>query len=212
MNDMKKSMTQQIIITLIAALVILVAAHLLDRTVYRLIHDVEASGKGFPKMFRGTGYAPFWILVSLALLLIDYPKRITQGLAGFLGRGLTLLAAALLSGGAAEITKLFVRRLRPDEVNWNGVYVFRSFSDHFFRSSNLGIPSSHTAVSFGAAFLLCRMYPRAWPIWLSMGVGCAAQRLLEHAHFFSDVTAAAIIGYFVAWAIWQNRPKGVVLE
>jgi membrane-associated phospholipid phosphatase len=58
-------------------------------------------------------------------------------------------------------------------------------------------------VAFGAAAILARLFPRAKVVWYAAAVGCAVSRLLAHAHFLSDVVAAAIIGVAIAALLWR---------
>ncbi len=185
----------------LAALLALLIAHGLDGYAHQHIYDEKASGKGLPKMFRGSGYLPLWVLVATALILIDSVHIKTQGWGKALKRGLPLLLAAALSGSVTELLKIIVRRMRPPEGAWDGHYLFKPWSEGFFNGSNLGFPSSHTGVAFGAMAMLTILYPRAAAIWLIIGCGCAAQRLLERAHFLSDVTMSAITGFVVAYGV-----------
>jgi membrane-associated phospholipid phosphatase len=102
-----------------------------------------------------------------------------------------------------EILKILIRRLRPGET---GEYVFRSFSERSFSSSGLGMPSSHAVIAFGAAAILSRLFPRAWPIWWLLGWGCALTRVLHGKHFLSDVMLAAIVGWLIAALLWYKWP------
>jgi membrane-associated phospholipid phosphatase len=194
----------------LAAVLALLIAHLLDGAAHQYIHNPKASSKGLPKMFRGAGYLPMWVLVATALILIDSVHIKTQGWSKALNRGLPLLVAAALSGGVTELLKIIVRRLRPPEGSWDGHYLFKPWSEGVFNGSNIGFPSSHTGVAFGAMAMLTIRYPRAMPIWLIIGAGCATQRLLDRAHFLSDVTMSAITGFVVAYGVsrasqWMRR-------
>ena len=93
--------------------------------------------------------------------------------------------------------------MRPPDVG--SAYAFRAFSDHPLSSRGLGFPSSHAVVAFGAAAILSRMFPRARVVWYAAAVGCAVSRLLAHAHYLSDVVAAALIGIAVAALLWRYR-------
>ena len=185
----------------LAAVVALVIAHLLDGTAHHYIHNVKASAKALPKMFRGSGYLPMWVLVATALVLIDSVHVKTQGWGKALNRGLPLLISAALTGGVTELLKITVRRMRPPDGDWDGHYLFKPLSQGLFNGSDIGFPSSHTGVSFGAMAMLTILYPRAAAVWIIIGCGCAAQRLLERAHFLSDVTMSAITGFVVAYGV-----------
>ena len=54
------------------------------------------------------------------------------------------------------------------------------------------------------AFVLCRLWPRAWPVWIGLGVGCALTRVQAHAHFLSDVVTAGVAAWFVVEMSWRK--------
>jgi membrane-associated phospholipid phosphatase len=147
------------------------------------------------RMLRNFGYLPFWLLAAIALALHDRERR--EGWR----RGALLFAAPAVAGIAGELLKITVRRMRPPNVG--SAYSFRAFSDHPFSSRGFGFPSSHVVVAFGAAAILSRMFPRARVVWYAAALGCAVSRLLAHAHYLSDVVAAAIIGIGVAALLWR---------
>jgi len=147
------------------------------------------------RMLRNFGYLPFWLLAAIALALHDRESR------EWWRRGALLLAAPAAAGIVGELLKITVRRMRPPDVG--SAYAFRAFSDHPLSSRGLGFPSSHAVVAFGAAAILSRMFPRARVVWYAAAVGCAASRLLAHAHYLSDVVAAALIGIAVAALLWR---------
>jgi membrane-associated phospholipid phosphatase len=181
-------------------------AHLADLPVAERLHTNSATREDWGRMLRVAGYVPTWILVSIALVLIDADPTRRTGAPGARDRwtrGVLLSLAAAAAGLAAEALKLVVRRGRPVLIDGNASYFFRPFSDGTLDASGLGMPSSHAAVAFGAAFMLCRLHPRAWTVWLALGVGCAATRVLTRAHFVSDVVGAGVLGFVVVWALWR---------
>lgn len=147
------------------------------------------------RMLRNFGYLPFWLLAAIALALHDRDRR------EWWRRGALLLAAPAVAGIVGELLKITVRRMRPPDVG--SAYAFRAFADHPFSSRGLGFPSSHAVVAFGAAAMLSRLFPRGRVVWYAAAVGCAVSRLLAHAHYLSDVVAAAIIGIGVAGLLWR---------
>jgi membrane-associated phospholipid phosphatase len=147
------------------------------------------------RMLRNFGYLPFWLLAAIALALHDRERR------EWWRRGALLLAAPAVAGIVGELLKITVRRMRPPNVG--SAYSFRAFSDHPFSSRGFGFPSSHVVVAFGAAAILSRMFPRARVVWYAAALGCAVSRLLAHAHYLSDVVAAAIIGIGAAALLWR---------
>lgn len=191
-----------------ASAVAIGAAVVLDRPFYRAMEQLGGL-RSVPFdtyiLFRLAGFLPTWILVAAAMVLIDTAKRSAGGLRAVFERGGLLLTSATLSGVLGEVLKVLVRRERPDAHD--GLWVFRAFSERTFDASNLALPSSHAAVAFGAAFMLCRLHPRAAPVWLLLAAGCAATRLVVNSHFLSDVVAAALLGFAVAWSLWLIRAR-----
>lgn len=182
---------------LIVAVLALIASHLLDRFAFDFLRYPEVNSQDWGRLFRVMGFLPTWILAAGALALHD-----RAGAFRFRRANLLFFAAGL-SGLAGEILKLLIRRLRPGET---GEYVFRAFSERTFSSSGLGMPSSHAVIAFGAAAMLSRLFPRAWPIWWLLGWGCALTRVLHGKHFLSDVVLAALVGWLVAALLWSKWP------
>jgi membrane-associated phospholipid phosphatase len=180
------------------AIVAIVLAHVLDGPVFRAIRIERIHDQDLGRMFRVMGFLPLWLFAGAALLLHERPrlKRAWRS------RGGLLIAGATLGGIAAELLKLVVRRLRPGEL---GEYVFRPYTERPFSTGGLGLPSSHALVAFGAAAILSRMFPRAWVVWWLLAWGCAFTRVAAGAHFFSDVVAAAIVGWAIGALVWRWR-------
>lgn len=182
---------------LVVFILAIIAAHLLDPLGFKYLRYPEVNSEDWGRLFRVMGYLPTWLLAAGALALhdIDFAPRYR--------RALLLFFAAGLAGLAGEILKITIRRLRPGET---GEYIFRSFSERPFSSSGLGLPSSHAIIAFGAAAMLSRLFPRAWPIWWLLGWGCALTRVLHGKHFVSDVVLAAIVGWSIAALLWSKWP------
>lgn len=175
------------------AVVVLLLASLLDAPIARAMarHPLGYSFDLYT-LLRLAGYLPLWAVVSLAFAAIDAPS----GWRAAWSRGGVLFLAVTIAGVLAEILKVLVRRERPSTDL--AMYVFRPWRESPFSSSGLGWPSSHTAVAFAAVFMLCRLHPRATPIWLLIGIGCAFSRLSNNLHFLSDVIGGAMVGYIAA--------------
>mgnify|MGYP000305109974 CR=1 FL=1 len=199
-RDQQHRRTRRLALTLAACAVLLLVS-LLDHWAVGFFAsaDSKLKSRDWYQMFRQTGYWPTWILIGLALALFLGSR--SSGKTGWrLGplAGFLLIASAGLSGLAAELLKLFVGRMRPGP--W-GIYEFKPFLSGFINGSNLGMASSHTAVAFGAAFMILRLFPAAAPVALFAATGCALTRLLSGAHFLSDVTVAAMLAYAVSTAL-----------
>jgi membrane-associated phospholipid phosphatase len=177
----------------------LVAATLLDGWAYRVLVVPDVYDHDWGRMLRVVGFLPTWAVVSAALLLCSPEQRPTPDSSR--RRVFLPLIAATLGGIAAEVLKILLRRERPEAHA--GVYVFRSWRDHPLSTSGLALPSSHALVAFAAAAMLTRLYPHARWLWFALAAGCAVTRVLSRAHYLSDVTLSAIIGWGVAAMVWR---------
>jgi membrane-associated phospholipid phosphatase len=178
----------------------LVASLWLDAPIARLVSN-HRFGYSYDlySMFRLAGFIPVWVIVAAAFALIDARRG------GVAARGGLLMGAVLISGGLAELMKIFVRRERPDVAAL--AYVFRPWHEAAWSSSGLGWPSSHSAVAFGAVWTLCRLYPAATPIWLLVGAGCGVSRLVGADHYVSDVVGGALVAWLVVAVLWRWKTR-----
>lgn len=175
------------------AVVLLAAAlavHLLDPWGLSL-HDPDARNHDWHRLLRVCGSLLTWLAAGLALWLHDTHLR----------RAGPLVLSAGLSGLAAEVLKLLIRRGRP-EATFEG-YRFLPWADTGLNTGPLGLPSSHAAVAFGAAWLLLRLSPRGGRVAVALAAGCALTRVIDRAHFISDVTLSAAVAWIVCALVWR---------
>jgi len=191
----ESSASRVLVRNLVIAIVLVGLSLLADGWIAEHVRFGRVYETDWGRMLRNFGYLPFWMLAAIALALHDRESR------EWWRRGALLLAAPAVAGIVGELLKIAVRRMRPPDVG--SAYAFRAFGDHPLSSRGLGFPSSHAVVAFGAAAILSRMFPRAGVVWYAAAVGCAASRLLAHAHYLSDVVAAALIGIAVASLLWR---------
>lgn len=178
------------LIALGISLLAVAVAHLLDETAWRSLRDTRVNERDWGRFLRSMGYLPTWIAIATALWLEDRPWP------GWGWRGGAVLLAPAVGGAVAELLKLCVRRLRPDEGTFG--YTFRAFADETFSTRGLGMPSSHVIVAFAGATAMARLFPRARAVGYVLAVGCAVTRLLTVQHYLSDVVAAAGLGWLIA--------------
>lgn len=153
------------------------------------------------RLLRVLGYAPTWLGVAVALMLVDSGRRFSEaGGSPIWSRGPFLFASAAGAGLLAEGLKLVIRRGRPPDAPPDA-YAWVPFTHGTFDSSELGIPSSHAAVAFGAAFALARLHPRTGWVLLPLAVGCALTRAWTGQHYLSDLAGGALVGWIVPAAI-----------
>jgi len=188
------------------AVVVVAAAHFADEAVWRAVRDPRVNERDWGRFLRSAGYFPLWIALAVALWLHDRPGR------GWGWRGGLLFLAPAAGGIAAELLKLLVRRLRPDETTFG--YLFRSFSQDPFSTRGLGLPSSHVLVAFGGATALARLFPKAWAVGYILAAGCALTRVLTTQHYLSDVVAAAALGWLIGDPLsrWMLGRRGRARE
>jgi|CXWL01.1.fsa_nt_gi membrane-associated phospholipid phosphatase len=179
------------------ALLAIVLAHLGDSYAYQHLTKPGVYDADLGRMLRTVGYLPIWILLAVAVWLHTRDRRTALLIGGI----------PALGGLLAEVFKILLRRERPKLHE--GAYYFRPFSDHFWSTRDIGLPSSHAFVAFSGAWILCRLYPKAWPVWVGLAAGCAWTRVQAEAHFLSDVTVAAVLAYGMVawcWGKWGYRP------
>lgn len=113
----------------------------------------------------------------------------------------SLFFAPMAAGLSCEGVKLMVARERPalgiDSLR-DGWYSFRGLFSGFSDATNLGFPSSHTAVAFAGCMVLGAWMPRARWIFIGLGVGCGLARMVIGAHYATDILVGGAIGW--AWA------------
>jgi membrane-associated phospholipid phosphatase len=174
----------------------LLIALALDLPVLRALAGVTIPENDAYRMFRVMGYLPVWWLVALGLWLAQPAGKRAW-------RGSALLAVMpVLTGLVGEVLKFVFRRVRP-EVGVHG-YQYIPWEELRWSTNGLGLPSSHAIVAFGAAWVLCRLFPRGWPVWFVLATGCAVTRIVSRAHYVSDCFVAAVVSYSVVWLLWQR--------
>jgi membrane-associated phospholipid phosphatase len=183
-------------IALAITLVFLIVPALGDQWAYAHLYIPKVYDHDWAMALRAPGTLYVWIPVVLILWLV---QRVNDASLAKRNAYL-LLGAPVLAGALCEVMKLVIRRVRPEPSA--GEWMFRSWSDHPFSSAGLATPSSHTMVAFGAATMLARMYPRARWVFYVIAWGCGTTRVLSRAHFLSDVTFGALLGWAVGWGIW----------
>lgn len=176
----------------LAAVLAIVAAHLGDRWAYAHVVSRGIYDHDTGRMLRTIGYLPFWLIAGLALGLESRDAR----------RGWLLALTPGVAGLLDEVLKILSQRERP--ALHDGAYFFRPFTGRWWHTSDVGLPSSHAIVAFSAAWILCRLYPRASVVWLGLATGCAISRVAAQAHFLSDVTVAAVVGMLVSEWAWRK--------
>jgi membrane-associated phospholipid phosphatase len=198
-----------------AWLVLLACAFLVDQAAEHWLmnhhfHSTKAA------VFRDTPWADaiksfgsYYMVVALAAALV---------LAGLLTRR---QACILLLCGATAITTEALKWVagRPRPYKYGAIVSdpmeFVPFSTHQLGNS---FPSGHAMVAFATAACLARYYPRWSPLFYAVAILVAIERVLEVAHYVSDVVAGAGIGIILSqtcmWVLsrWLPGPQPAILK
>ena len=197
-NHARRPLAVRAATALVITLGVLLIPALADQWVFVHWYNPNVYGTEWGRLLRVMGWWPTWLIAAAAVFLqrrgVD-PVRAKRD-------AWLLLGSPAVAGVLCEVLKLVIRRERPGL--WNGASVFRAFSEHPWSTAGLATPSSHTMVAFGALTLMARLYPRARWIWYALAWGCGLTRILDHAHFVSDVTFGALLGWAVAWGLWMR--------
>ena len=183
-------------IAILVTLAFLLVPASLDHWTYVHVYQRDLYDRDWARMLRLVGWWPTWALAALALWL--HRRAAHAALAR--RQALLLAGSVAVSGLLCEVLKLLIRRERPDVDAGN--WVFRAWSEHAFSTAGLATPSSHTMVAFATAAMAARLFPRLRWLLYALACGCAATRVLAHAHFLSDVTFGAVLGWAVGWSMW----------
>lgn len=129
--------------------------------------------------------------------------------------------SAAIGGGAALFFKLLLHRQRPNEGLESNPTIFKGPS---FHSTNLSFPSGHTTTAFAVASALSTYYrdkKEVGVILYTLAGVTAWSRIHDNEHWFSDVMAGAVLGYFVGrtvarpevyrWSVLPNSAGGISL-
>lgn len=118
-----------------------------------------------------------------------------------------VFAGATAAGLAADVAKLMVARTRPRVFNFESGSLWDGFTGWFpFGAGGAAaqsLPSGHTASAFGFAVMMIWAFPQGRPAFLVLAVLTALQRVLDGAHFASDVCMGAALGWTVGLMFTQ---------
>lgn len=150
----------------------------------------------------------YWFTLCIAALLLIFHQQRWRAPA------LPLIAGAL-GGLLYSLLKWTVGRHRPDKMI--APFAFHPFIGGFrglWNEHDLSFPSGHATLAFATAASLAILLPRWRPMWFLLAATVAAERVLENAHYLSDVVAGAGIGVCMALLSRRmmqcalSKPKG----
>ncbi len=152
---------------------------------------------------------PFWELcrclfaqawggaIAYAAILLLHPKGRLYAQVGLVA----VLAAALVASGGQRI----IGRVRPNQVPTHGAF-FRPF-EGLAHSEPTCFPSGEATMAFALAGVLVRLFPRWRAVFYAGAALGAGARLVNGAHFLSDVAAGALLGSLAAWVVMRWAAK-----
>jgi membrane-associated phospholipid phosphatase len=149
---------------------------------------------GYLNTFEPFGHGLGVVLVLLALHQLDPGRRWAIP---------RVLACALAAGGVADVLKMLLLRIRPNDlpVDFHGA-VWATFGQWLpLWSGNSGsqsFPSAHTATAVGLAAALIWLYPNGRLLFALLATLVGCQRIVSGAHYPSDVLIGAAAGCLAA--------------
>ncbi|MBX9742021.1 MAG: phosphatase PAP2 family protein [Chthoniobacterales bacterium] len=151
----------------------------------------------------------------------DWPELMGLGLLGFFiarKRGnskwqrlfLIAMVASTLAGTLVNTMRLTTGRTRPRvspaaTQGWYGPYANRAW--YIGKSEYNSFPSGHTATAIAFATIIFFGSPCWGILSLLLAVAIASSRVLLGAHHPSDVVAAILIAFTVAWLVWKYHDR-----
>ena len=191
-------MRRRVVLFLVIAVIALVIAAVFDGAVANFARNSGAENflethKNLQKVLKAPGEFGFTIVVAIGVGFI-HPLKWRAGAFVLLGT---------IVSGINGLIKWIAGRTRPFHLtDENGAARLAPFDLSPFRgglpgllvSKNLCFPSGHAALAFATAEALAILYPRArWTFYLVAAL-VGVERILENAHYVSDVVGAAILG------------------
>lgn len=191
---MKVARPVQIALALLLWAVAFVVAILLDDRVAQWVRHAPLYGRTdwFVRFLKLPGN--FWFTLGICLLLVIFHRRSWL-------EALPLLISGPLVGMGYLLLKWAVGRHRP-------VIIAAPFDFHPFANglagllraeSGLSFPSGHAALAFATATCLARTLPKWTAVFFLIACAVATERVLENAHYVSDVVAGAGLGMLCGW-------------
>lgn len=144
-------------------------------------------------------------------------------------RGAALIAASgVVAGLLYTVAKWCVGRTRPFPTHGpvETPFTFHPFNHGIaglWKAENQAFPSGHVCLAFATATALARLFPKGRIAFFFVASLTAVERVLEGAHYPSDVIAGAIFGITAAWLtdwalgrLWSDKrnhvPSGASAE
>ena len=145
---------------------------------------------------RSLGFFP--VTIGIAIVVGIFHRRHWQA-------AIPLLVAGPLVGISYAVLKWAVGRSRPIKVI--APFELHPFADGLHglihARSGLSFPSGDATMAFATATCLAFILPRWAPVFFVIAVGVMVERVLENAHYVSDVVAGAGLGILCGVMAWK---------
>jgi membrane-associated phospholipid phosphatase len=138
------------------------------------------------------GHLPAPLAVLIVAVVLD-----TGRWRRYVGAGSGILAAGLL----ANLLQGVIGRLRPNQAEHHLDFL-PPFSQVFFKAE-VCFPSGEAATALAVATVFARLYPRWSVLFYVLAALAAAARLVNGAHYFSDVVAGGVLGVVTSTLVFR---------
>jgi membrane-associated phospholipid phosphatase len=194
-------------VLVIAWVALLATAFALDRHVAQWVHDAAPVNKDARITHRILFIVKlpgvFWFTLSVAVLLGVFHRRHWHA-------AITLLLSGVAVGLGYSVIKWVAGRHRPFKGPGHNIDPFnfhpfpRGIRGLFDPENALCFPSGHASLAFATAMSLSILLPRWKWVFFAVATMTAIERVLENAHYLSDVVAGAGLGMALGWIITRE--------
>lgn len=163
------------------------------------------SHKFVHQIFKAPG--EYWFTVAVMIGVLFHPARWRASLLVFAGTAAVALTHVMKWGAG---------RFRPYRHLGQDMASLTPFDLHPFAGGlkglfigvpNISFPSGHTALAFATAAAMSILIPRGRRWFMILAAMVGVERVLENAHWLSDVVAAAALGMGGVWAVHRVLRK-----
>ena len=200
------SIIRRRIVLLFAGLVLLALAATIDERTARWVHDRDVArvvrASTWAKIVKAPG--DFRFTLGVAAIILAWKLHRWREV-------VVMLVSGALAGLFYTLVKWSIGRTRPFPQNKPPIapfelHPFPKGISGLWAADNLSFPSGHASLAFATAASLGMMFPRGPIVFFSLASLVGLERVLENAHYPSDVVGAAIFGILAAWvAAWIVR-------
>jgi membrane-associated phospholipid phosphatase len=184
------------------AALLTVALHY-DGPVATAVHD-----RGIASAVRSSRWSTLWKLpgtfgFTIAVVVVGMAARRLDG------RNAIFVSVSGALAGINIVPKWMVGRIRPYKLapyTMAKPFTLQPFCDGihgFFYQVDLSFPSGHECSAWALAAAIAVLYPRASIIFFAFAVVVGVERVIENAHYCSDVVAAVPVATFGCWLAWR---------